>query len=144
MNLSRALPTTVAAVCLAVLPAAAHAAPQGDAPGHHRSGPARIVICKYGLDTFDVYAAGEDIRHDSLGYGKKVCTSWRPVDPGVYDLSFAQRIASQAKVKVLVRMKVGERKPVKKVFYGEGVINALVRHGETLHLNLYEKRHSGH
>ncbi|MGQ0844372.1 MAG: hypothetical protein ACT4QF_09570 [Sporichthyaceae bacterium] len=145
MNLNRALSATVVAACLAVVPSAALAAPAGDAPGdrkHH--GPTRIQICKFGLDTFDVYAAGTDVRHASLGYGKKVCTTWGTVEPGMYDLAFAQRIASKAKVKVLARMKVGDRKPVQKVFNGEGVINALVKKGDTLKLYLYEKRQSGH
>lgn len=143
MSIYRTLSATVAAGCLAALPTAAVAAPQGD-DGHERGGPALIEICKYGLDTFDVYAAGESIRQDSLGYGKKVCTDWSPVSPGVYDISFAQAVASQSKVRVLARLYVGEKRPRSKVYEGEAVLNALVREGETVRLELFAKRSCCH
>ncbi len=149
MYLSRALSVTLAATCLAALPSAAGAVTAGDAPGHQKDGPTRIVICKFGLDTFDVYADGGlysdggSIRHASLSQGKRKCTDWGTVQPGIYDLGFAQRIASEAKVVVRAKLMV-RGKIVKKTFDGEGVINALVRKGDTVRLNLYTERHSGH
>lgn len=139
MSLYRVLSATLAAGCLAALPSAAVAAPRGDDP--MRTGPARIEICKYGPDTFDVYAAGASIRQDSLDFGREVCTDWRPVEPGVYDLTFAQSVASQTKVRVLAQLYVGERRPRTKVYDGgSGVVNAVARRGETVRLDLFAKR----
>lgn len=140
MYLSRACSVTVAAACLLAISSAANAAAPGAGPAHrHHDGPTRIVICKHGLDTFDVYADGQSIRQASLSQGKKSCTDWDPVEPGVYDIAFAQRVASQPQTQILAILKV-DGKEFRKLYRGQGVLDVLARKGQIVRLDLETHR----
>lgn len=149
MDLSRSLAVAVAAACLVSIPAAAGAAPLGDAPAHSKKGPGRIEICKSGMDIFDVYADGgvhKDggaLRNASLSHGKNRCTDWGHIPAGIYDIGFTQRIASQKETVILAKLKFGKKKIYKKFFDGQGVMTVPVRPGQTVKLHL-ESRRTGH
>src|SRR5690606_5425345 len=111
--------------------------PAGDAPGHHKKGPGRIVVCKSGMDIFDIYADGgvyKDggaLRNASLTH-KKRCAEWNRLPSGMYDIGFTQRIASQKETVILAKLRFGKKKIYKKFFDGQGVLAVPLHPGQTI------------
>jgi hypothetical protein len=150
MGKSRRRTVALAVVAVAaLLPAGtASAVSTGDAPAKkaHRttSSVGHIKICKRGLDTIDVYADGQGKTwQDTLDSGPISCTTWGAMHAGMYDIGFAQNVASQEDVEMLVTYKDNRGRVAHKVFEGQGVFNLLLLPGKDVSIKVHGKRVGG-
>jgi hypothetical protein len=137
----------IAAVGALVPVGAANAVSTGDAPARHHvrhSGPSvgHIKICKRGLDTIDVYADGQGRTwQDTLDTGPVSCTTWGTMRAGMYDIGFAQNVASQEHTVILATYKDNRGRVAHKVFDGgQGVFNLLLLPGKDVKIKLHSRR----
>jgi hypothetical protein len=148
MGKSRRRTVALAVVAVAaLLPAgSASAVSNGDAPAKksaHRptSTVGHVKICKRGLDTVDVYADGMGKTwQDTLDSGPISCTTWGAMRAGMYDIGFAQNVASQENVVMLVTYKDNKGRVAHKVFHGQGVFNLLLLPGKDVSIKVHSKR----
>ena len=151
MGKSRRSAVVAAAAVAALLPTGmASAVSTGDAPAHHarhHSAPqwGHIKICKRGLDTVDVYADGQGRTwQDTLDTGPVSCTTWGAMHAGMYDIGFAQNVASQEHTVILATYCDDKGRTAHKVFDGgQGVINLLLLPGKDVKIKLHSKRVGG-
>jgi hypothetical protein len=147
MGKSRRRTAACAVVAVAaLLPAGiASAASTGDAPkkaSNPNAKPGHIKMCKRGLDTIDVYADGQGKTwQDTLDTGPISCTTWGAMHPGMYDIGFAQNVASQEHTVILVTYTDNRGRVAHKVFDGgQGVFNLLLLPGKDVKIKLHSKR----
>jgi hypothetical protein len=147
MRKSRRSAVLAIAAVGALLPAGtASAVSTGDWPAPHHvrhAAPAwgHIKICKHGLETFDVYADGQGRTwQDTLDTGPTSCTVWGAMRPGMYDIAFTQRVASQQHVVFLATYVDNRGRHCRKAFTGEGVMNSLLLPGKLIRIDLHIKR----
>jgi hypothetical protein len=147
MGTSRRSAVLAIAAAAALLPAgAAGAVSTGDwpAPHHHRAAApswGHIKICKHGFDTFDVYADGQGKTwQDTLDSGPTSCTTWGAMRPGMYDIAFAQNVASQEHVVIRAVWKDNRGRVCRKDFEGQGVLNSLLLPGKAIKIDLHLRR----
>jgi hypothetical protein len=147
MGKSRRTAVVAAAAVAALLPTGiASAANTGDAPArkahHNNNAPGHIKICKRGLDTIDVYADGQGKTwQDTLDTGPISCTTWGAMHAGMYDIGFAQNVASQEHTVILATYHDDKGRVAHKVFDGgQGVFNLLLLPGKDVKIKLHAKR----
>ena len=146
MRKSRRSAVLAIAAVGALLPAGtANAVSTGDAPPQHARHAApqwgHIKICKHGLETFDVYADGQGKTwQDTLDTGPTSCTVWGAMRPGMYDIAFTQRVASQQHVVFLATYQDNKGRHCRKVFDGQGVMSSLLLPGKLIRIDLRLQR----
>jgi len=76
-----------------------------------------------------------------LDSGPISCTTWGAMHPGMYDIGFAQNVASQEYTVLLVTYKDNRGRVAHKVFDGgQGVFNLLLLPGKDVKIKLHSKR----